>query len=169
MANVTQLKPLAKRLIQHPPPHVLIVDSALFIDPVIEPPRESAANIIPVPTIARIRASYSAENAPERLFNSWAIRLIDQLTAPNCMKMGRQAEAGLPHSSYAAWQLAGELMQLDARFIEPETALPRARAARAIAPPTMARISAYSAAEAPDSSLSIFMKVVIVPFLLMSK
>jgi hypothetical protein len=50
-------------------------------------------------------------------------------------------------------------MQLLARFIEFATALPRPIAATAMAAPTMARMRAYSAAAAPDSSRIMFMKV----------
>jgi hypothetical protein len=52
-------------------------------------------------------------------------------------------------------------MQFEARFIEFATALPRPIAATAMAAPTMARISAYSAAAAPESSFSMLMNFVI--------
>ena len=53
------------------------------------------------------------------------------------------------------------LMQVAALFIAPATDLPSVTAARAMAAPTMARISAYSAAEAPDWSFSRLMNVFI--------
>jgi len=49
-------------------------------------------------------------------------------------------------------------MQFDALFIAPPIAPPRMRAAIAMPEPTIARIKAYSAAEAPDWSFSILMK-----------
>src|SRR5258708_37282505 len=52
-------------------------------------------------------------------------------------------------------------MQFDAFFMELLIEPPSVTAAIAIAPPTMARISAYSAAEAPDWSFSMLMKVFI--------
>ena len=52
-------------------------------------------------------------------------------------------------------------MQVLALFIEFAIVSPNVMAATAIAEPTIARISAYSAAEAPDWSFSIFMKLVI--------
>jgi hypothetical protein len=58
-------------------------------------------------------------------------------------------------------------MQLVARFIEFATAPPRAIAARAIAEPTIARINAYSAAAAPESSFNILRNFVMsVPYAL---
>ena len=59
-------------------------------------------------------------------------------------------------------QLDGSSMQPFASFIDVATAPPNASAAIAIAPPTMARISAYSAAEAPDWSFSILINVFMV-------
>src|SRR5829696_8030294 len=56
----------------------------------------------------------------------------------------------------------GVLMQFVAEFIELPMAPPSSRAAMAMPVPTMARISAYSAAEAPDSSFSILIKVFII-------
>ena len=53
-------------------------------------------------------------------------------------------------------------MQFFDLVIELAIELPRATAAKAMADPTIARISAYSAAEAPDSSRSILMKLFIV-------
>src|SRR5205823_5349278 len=50
------------------------------------------------------------------------------------------------------------LMQLDARPKELPIVLPSVTAAMAMAPPTIARISAYSAADAPDSSCRRVMK-----------
>ena len=44
------------------------------------------------------------------------------------------------------------VMQVVARVIEPVIALPRKKAAVAMPVPTMARINAYSAADAPLSS-----------------
>lgn len=55
-------------------------------------------------------------------------------------------------------------MQFDAVFIDAAIVLPSRIAAAAMAVPTIARISAYSAAEAPDSSFSMLIKVFIVPF-----
>ena len=52
-------------------------------------------------------------------------------------------------------------MQLVALFIELATAEPKPRAAIAMAAPTIARISAYSAAAAPESSFNILMNFVI--------
>src|SRR5215207_587607 len=49
-------------------------------------------------------------------------------------------------------------MQFDALFIALPIAPPSTKAAMAMPVPTMARMSAYSAAEAPDSSLIILMK-----------
>src|SRR5688572_30811679 len=49
-------------------------------------------------------------------------------------------------------------MQVLASYSEFEIVSPRAIAARAIAEPTIARMSAYSAAEAPESSRSMLMK-----------
>src|SRR5438045_4173372 len=46
------------------------------------------------------------------------------------------------------------LMQFAAVLIELPMVLPSVTAAMAMAPPTIARINAYSAAEAPESSLS---------------
>src|SRR5258708_40035072 len=57
-------------------------------------------------------------------------------------------------------------MQFEAVFSELPMVLPSVIAARAIAPPIIARISAYSAAEAPESSRSMLMNVFIEPFLL---
>lgn len=54
-------------------------------------------------------------------------------------------------------------MQVVALFIELLIAPPRATAARAIEPPIIARISAYSAAAAPDWSSIMFVKVFIFP------
>lgn len=56
------------------------------------------------------------------------------------------------------WQVDVVVMQLDAVFIAPATAFPRPIAATTIAAPTIARISAYSAAAAPESSRMIFRK-----------
>ena len=53
-------------------------------------------------------------------------------------------------------------MQFAVWVIEFAITLPRLTAAKAIAAPTIARMSAYSAAEAPDSSFSIRMKVFII-------
>src|SRR4051812_38894699 len=50
-------------------------------------------------------------------------------------------------------------MQTEAVFMAPEMAPPRPTAARAIAVPIIARMSAYSAAEAPESSRSMLMNV----------
>ena len=55
--------------------------------------------------------------------------------------------------------------QSPAVFSAPEIAVPRLNEATAMPAPMMARISAYSAAEAPESSRSMLMKVfMIVPF-----
>lgn len=52
-------------------------------------------------------------------------------------------------------------MQVDASVMAREIEPLRAIAAIAIAPPMMAKINAYSAAEAPDSSFNILMNVFI--------
>src|SRR2546423_6744357 len=52
-------------------------------------------------------------------------------------------------------------MQFEALFRAPEPDVPSVTAASAIAAPTMARIKAYSAAEAPDWSFSMLMNVFI--------
>ena len=59
-------------------------------------------------------------------------------------------------------------MQLEATVNELPMVLPSVIAANAIAPPIIARISAYSAAEAPESSRIMLMNVFILPFLLSS-
>src|SRR4051812_19408643 len=56
-------------------------------------------------------------------------------------------------------------MQLAESLIEFEMALPSPNAASAMPAPMIARIRAYSAAEAPASSFSMLMKVFIVPIL----
>ena len=50
-------------------------------------------------------------------------------------------------------------MQPLALFIDVEMVFPNPIAAKAIAEPTIARMRAYSAAEAPESSLSMLIKV----------
>jgi hypothetical protein len=66
---------------------------------------------------------------------------------------------------FAVYEPDVELMQFDARSIELPTAFARPIAAMAMTLPIIARISAYSAAEAPESSRSMLMKVFILLFL----
>jgi hypothetical protein len=66
--------------------------------------------------------------------------------------------AGRTFTSYEQTAVAGALMQFEALFMEFLIVPPRKIAANAIPVPTMARMRAYSAAEAPDSSLIILMK-----------
>ena len=72
---------------------------------------------------------------------------------------------GSPHSSHYGQSLdvAEEPFEIQFEAVDSELpmVLPRVIAARAMAPPTIARINAYSAAEAPESSRSMEMKVFI--------
>src|SRR5215210_2160446 len=105
-------------------------------------------------------------------------KIADQrpLNSPNIFHtVGRAGQRGAAQrrpqiNSYAppAPQavVPGVLMQFVAEFIELPMAPPSSRAAMAMPVPTMARMSAYSAAEAPDSSFSILIRVfIIVPSL----
>ena len=71
------------------------------------------------------------------------------------MRAGR-AEARPPNLDQ---QVEVLVMQLDASFISSAIAFERPSAATAIAAPMIARMSAYSAAEAPRLSRSMLMKL----------
>jgi hypothetical protein len=130
-------------------PALLIQLSLRFIAFPIDCPSASAPRASAEPIIPRINA-YSAAEAPD-----WSFSIL--------MNIVIEIPFGVVQSyAYLQVELPGDLMQLEARFIEFAIVLPRASAARAIAEPTIARMRAYSAADAPDSSFSIRMKVVIV-------
>lgn len=112
----------------------------------IDDPRAIAASAIAPPMTARIRA-YSAAEAAWVSEKSLFIR--------NC----QASRTRLAVSLYLQAADPGVVMQFFARPIELETAPPKAMAASAMAPPTIARIRAYSAAEAPDWSFSMLMNV----------
>src|SRR6185369_12703967 len=79
-------------------------------------------------------------------------------------------EDGPLYSNYWQFELyeaaVFDFTQFEARFMAVATAPPSVIAAIAMAAPIIARMSAYSAAEAPESSRSMLMKVFMLPFLL---
>src|SRR5438874_8996893 len=76
---------------------------------------------------------------------------------PTLKNQGRSEER--PRPNQHAVELGCALMQLAELLIEFVMAWPRPKAASAMPAPMIARISAYSAAEAPDWSFSMLMKV----------
>src|SRR6185295_9602135 len=84
----------------------------------------------------------------------------------SCIRRGRKwgRPEGRPREYYGQSAATADEpleMQVEALLSELPMVLPSVTAAIAIAPPTIARIRAYSAAEAPDSSLIIRMKVIV--------
>src|SRR5258706_10060575 len=129
---------------------------ALFIALPIAPPRPTAARAMPVPTIARIRA-YSAAEAPLVSVHRFLIMLMiySPLLAGKAPAFGCCVE----DQQLAA---TGEAMQFFALFIALPMAPPRPTAARAMPVPTIARIRAYSAAEAPLVSVHRFLMMLMI-------
>jgi len=136
---------------------------ALFMALLIDPPSVKAATAMPVPTIARISA-YSAADAPLVSASRFLIVVMSiSFPVPGPARSGTAGRRnGAPRQDQQAVALGVRLMQFDALFMALLIEPPSVKAATAMPVPTIARINAYSAAEAPLVSVRRFLIVVIV-------
>jgi hypothetical protein len=119
---------------------LLIQPEAVLSELPIVLPSVTAARAMAPPTMARINA-YSAAEAPDSSLSMEMKGLM--ILTPNYVLIRDYGQS---------LEVADEPfeIQFEVVFSELPIVLPSVMAARAIAPPTIARISAYSAAEAPD-------------------